>query len=249
MIGPASSRPLLVFMTAAALLFCIVVAGAQGSAVAPSVSWDAAFPDRSGNTPLHFVAHYLDGHGASHRLEEWRVGQAHLRRKTDDRIDLHADAAARTLPGQPPDYLWQILDLQKRIAHRVSTAGMLHVGMLYSYYSMAHVLTRPAGRFTVTPAIKPLPAPAIAHVDPLVMLPHLPPCTWWQIDAPGQPATRVCWVARYGVPSETWALAPDGWHLSFFVENLLTRPLPASTFVTDTTRFQVRSVDELESDD
>lgn len=246
-----SSMPLACL--AAALLYVFPAMAQSVKANVPTLSpagWDSAFADRSGNAPVHFTAHYLDGHGTSHRLEEWRVGNRHLRRKTDDRIDLHADAVGRTLPEQPPDYLWQILDLQKHIAHRVSTAGMLRLGMLYSYYSMAHLLTRPTGTFTVVHTSKPVPAPANAKVDPLaISQPHVPPCTWWQIDAPGQTSTRVCWIAQYGVPAETWSQAPDGWRLTFFIEALDARPIPTSTFVTDTNGFQVRSVDEMESDD
>ena len=241
----------LALLAAATPLFSPFTLAAQTSVAEDglAVPWDAAFPDRSANTPLHFVARYVDGAGKAHRLEEWRVGTQHLRRRTDDRIDLHADAVGRTLPGQPTDYLWQILDLQKHIAHRVSTVGMLRLGMLYSYYSMAHLMTRPAGQFTVRRVSGPLPK--LAGVDAMAMPTpaKLPACTWWQIDAPGQPSTRACWMPAHGLPAELWSQSPGGWRRTFAVESLETHAIPPRTFATDTAGFQVRSVDELEAED
>ena len=72
---------------------------------------------------------------------------------------------------------------------------------------------------------------------------------WWQIEAPGQPATRVCWLPQYGVPAELWAQAPGGWRRTFSLTGVDTHPLPERTFLADTAGFQVRNVDELESDD
>lgn len=210
-------------------------------------AWDNAFQDRSGKTPIHFTAHYLDGRGQTHRLEEWRIGQTHLRRKTDDRIDLYATARGHILPGRPADYSWTIFDLQTRIAHRVTTAGMMHLGMLYSYYSMAHLLASPTGSFTVEHASDPGTrsiglSSVLSAVKPLT-------CTWWQINAAGQPATRVCWVPRYGLPVQTWSQAPDGWHLAFQIDKLETSSISFAIFSENTAGFQVRNLDEIESED
>lgn len=230
--------------TLAVLFLCATTAHGQTSLA----SWDAAFEDRSGNCPLHLVARYFDAQGMGHRLEEWRVGRQHLRRRTDDRIDLHADAAGSPLPGQPAEYVWQILDLQAHIANRVSTAGMLHLGMLYSYYSMAHLLTRPAGVFSVHRATNPSPSVSTTAKLEGVIHPQ-PPCTWWQIEASGQLSTRVCWITAYGVPSQVWSQTPNGWQRTFLLEDAITGPIPSEVFATDLSGFQVRSADEMQADD
>lgn len=220
------------------------------------VEWDKAFQDISGNVPLHYTARYLDAHGQIHRLEVWRLGQLHLRRKTDDRIDLHADAvpsASKIAPAaQHLDYVWQIVDLQKRIDHRISTAGMMHLGMLYSYYSMAHVLTRPAGTFTLRRSDDPANSAKESVQSSMAIgssnLIH-EPCTWWQIDAPSQAAMRVCWMGHEGIPERTYRKTSQGWQLDFQIEGLDHHPIAPSIFTVRTDGLQVRNVDEIEEED
>lgn len=209
-----------------------------GSTTGPSLPWDEAFPDRSGPRPLHFVARYLDGQSHTHRLEEWRTGLAHLRRRTDDRIDLHADATTQRRPGQPVDYLWQILDLAQKINHRVSSQGMLRAGMLYSFYSMAHVLTRPPGNFEVH-EVQGLPPASIKRI----------PARWFEITTSGQPATRVCWLPALGIPLRTQVETKEGWRTTFQLEQLDTHAVSPAIFAVNAKGFQIRNVEELEVDD
>lgn len=188
--------------------------------------------------PLHFVATYQDARG-THRLEEWRVGQTHLRRRTDNHIDLHADAVTKPLAGQAADYVWQILDLDKKIDHRISSQSMLMVGMMYSYWSMAHVLTRPAGRFTVT-RLAALPEAHFAGTT----------CKWFEIAPDAQPVQRVCWSGENAIPLETQVQQKDGsYKTNFTVETLDHRPLPQAVFAVNAQGFQVRNVDELANED
>ncbi len=218
--------------------------GANGSSVHRAISadlltdWDSAFADRSGKTPVHFVASYVDGHGQTHRLEEWRIDVMHLRRVTDARIDLHADAVGHALSGQPRDYVWQVLDLKTKIDHRVSTQGMLRLGMLYSYYDMAHGLSRPAGEVTVH-----------AMPDRGASDWHGRHTAWFQIDAVGQPSLRVCWLPGAGVPLRIDRQAAIGWETTFTLQLLETRPIPAAVFAVDTAAFHVRDVDEASAED
>ena len=214
-------------------------ASARGAGARPqnALNWDAAFIDRSGVRPVHFVAQYVDGKGATHRLEEWRTGLTHLRRQTDARIDLHADAEGMPKPGQPAEYVWQILDLEKKIDHRVSTLGMMRAGMLYNYYSMAHVLSRPAGEVTVR---------AVEGVAPVKLTGiH---GQWFEINAEGQPSQRVYWVAALGLPLETRIERQGQWQRIFGI-TAVDSHVEAGVFRVDARGFQVRNVDELSTED
>ena len=202
-----------------------------------AIDWDTAFADRSGNLPVHFVATYTDARGA-HRLEEWRVGRSHLRRITDARIDLHADSTGSAGAGQPMEYIWQILDLKTRIDHRITTQGMLRLGMLYSYYSMAHVLSRPAGEFTV----QSLPASQPVRWQNQRT-------AWYMIQTKGQPTVRVCWLAGVGLPLRIETLSGSSWHVTFLLQSMQAGPLSGALFTVNTDGFQVRNIDEAEAED
>lgn len=234
---------------AAAVLFAVVASAPAQSAGAGSVlppaavaghsaiDWDTAFTDGSGNMPVHFVATYVDVRG-THRLEEWRVGRTHLRRITDARIDLHADSAGSGRAGQPLEYVWQILDLKTKIDHRITTHGMLRLGMLYSYYSMAHVLSRPAGEFTV----RPFPASGPAQWQGQ-------PTSSYLIEAKGQASTKICWLPRVGVPLRMERQTGAGWETTFSMQQLETRPISPAVFTVATTGFRIRNVDDDASED
>ena len=218
------------------LLFIVV---ATASAQAPqSLDWDVAFADHSANAPLHFIAQYQDARG-THRLEEWRDGLAHLRRRTDARIDLHADATSRIIPGQAVDYLWQIVDLDKKIDNRISSKAMFQTGMLYSYWSMAHVLSRPAGRVTISQTDGPKPTFVAGEG-----------CTWYKIAPDAQPATRVCWSPGLAIPLAIQGQNKDGeWATTFTVQTVDHKPFAAVIFAIDTKALQVRNLDQLIDDD
>lgn len=206
--------------------------------VPQSLDWDAAFADHSANAPLHFVAQYQDARG-THHLEEWRDGLAHLRRRTDTRIDLHADATSKVIPGQAVDYLWQIVDLEKKIDNRISSKAMFQTGMLYSYWSMAHVLSRPAGRVTITRIDSPTAAPA-----------SIQPCIWYRITPDAQPTTRVCWSSTLAIPLSIQAAAKDGtWTTTFTVLSVDHKPLTPAVFFLDTKTLQIHNLDQLIEDD
>lgn len=223
-------------MLGASLAVCASARGA-GAGSQPGLEWDTAFVDRSGARPVHFIAEYVDGRGATHRLEEWRTGLTHLRRKTDARIDLHADAERLPKQGQPAEYVWQILDLEKKIDHRVSTLGMMRAGMLYSYYAMAHVLNRPAGPITVR-AVREVAPVSVSGVSG----------RWFEIASSGQPTMRVCWVSELGIPLETQVEHAGQWQQTFRVKALDTH-VNDEVFRVDAHGFQVRNVDELSTED
>ncbi len=233
----------------AAVLFAVVISAPAQSAGAGSVlptaaiaghsamDWDTAFTDDSGNTPVHFIATYVDMRG-THQLEEWRVGRSHLRRVTDARIDLHADSTGSPRAGQPLEYIWQVLDLKTKIDHRITTHGMLRLGMLYNFYSMAHVLSRPAGEFTV----RALPANQPTRWQGQRT-------AWYLIEAKGQAPTRTCWLPGAGVPLTVERQTGAGWETTFSLQQLDLRPISPVVFTVAKTGFTIRNVDDDASDD
>ena len=208
------------------------------SSPANSLDWDRTFHSAPGQRPLHFVATYRDAHGP-HRLEEWRVGDERLRRLTDARIDLHADRTNTPRPGVAADYLWNVIDREKKIDHKLGSQAMFRAGMLYSFYSMAHVLSRPAGRFSLSALT--LPQGKFAGQG----------CSWYLLSPEAQPASRICWSPGAGIPlaMESPGASPDAWQRTFEVQTLDRDPIPAATFVVDTTGLRVRNMDEMQEDD
>lgn len=205
---------------------------------AASLEWDSVFVDRSGARSLHFVAHYNDARG-SHRLEEWRAGLSHLRRLTDGRIDLHADSAAIAPRGQSGDYVWQIVDVARGVDNRMSSSAMLHAGIFYSYYSMAHGVNRPAGRFRLA---------RVANVAAGERAGFR--CDWYEVSPEGQPASRVCWNAELGVALETAALRGDKtWVTNFAVNHVDRAPIAGAVFHVNVRGLQVHDLDSLADDD
>lgn len=203
------------------------------------LDWDTVFrPTREAARQLHFVAHYTDAHG-THRLEEWREGSTHLRRLTDMRIDLHADAMAVPKADEPVEYVWQIVDREKKIDHRISTQGMLRAGMIYSFYSMAHVLTRPSGNFRLE-RLRSEPMLRVTGAS----------CTWYSLKPDAQPESRICWAPELGVPLQTANRSADGvWTTVFQVESFDRAVQQAAVYRLDTTGLQVRNLDQLADDD
>ena len=195
-----------------------------------SVDWDHAFLDASGSRPLHFTARYSDSRGP-HHLEVWRAGQLHLRRRTDDRIDLHADAQNRQ-----GDYLWQIIDLQHHIDNRISSHAMLQAGLLYNFYSMAHVLTRPPGRFRLETLAIPAAGPT--------------PCTWYELTPDAQPPTRICWSGALAIPVVIQAKTSAGtWDDTFTLLTHDRNLIPAAIFAVNPTGLTIRDHDQMAADD
>lgn len=203
------------------------------------LDWDTVFRStREAARPLHFVARYADAHG-THRLEEWRQGSAHLRRLTDARIDLHADAVAVSEADQPVEYVWQIVDREKKIDHRISTQGMLRAGMIYSFYAMAHVLTRPSGRFR----LERLPGGPVLRVSGAS-------CTWYSLKPEAQPESRICWAPELGVPLQIANRSADRVGTTVFqIGSFDHKAQLNATYEVDTTGLQVRNVDQLADDD
>jgi hypothetical protein len=235
-------RLLLFFVMLGCGLADVSVAAPLLSSTPPDLDWDATFAPSNQSRPLHFIGHYQDARG-THQLEEWKLGDQHLRRRTDHRIDLHADAVRTPKPGQPADYVWQVIDLRTKIDHRISSQAMLQAGLMYNFWSMAHVLTRPAGRFHLTR----LPAEPAFRVGSLT-------CDWYQIAPESQPVTRVCWSSSIAVPIRMEAEVKDAsghsnWAPTFSIDRIDRAPVPASAFRVNTAGLRIQDLDQITTED
>ena len=128
-------------------------------------------------------------------------------------------------PGVAADYLWNVIDREKKIDHKLGSQAMFRAGMLYNFYSMAHALSRPAGRFSLS-ALK-APQGRIAGQT----------CSWYLLQADAQPASRICWSTAAGIPlaMDGPGASPGAWQRSFEVQTLDRNPIPPATFAVDTT--------------
>jgi hypothetical protein len=258
-LAPEVSLMLVLTLGCGSAIFADAAPQPTSSKPAQDIDWDTAFADHSGLRPLHFVAQYQDARG-THRLEEWRTGLTHLRRRTDDRIDLHADATTIPRPGFPADYLWQIIDLQKKIDNRITSQAMLKAGMFYSYYAMAHVLTRPAGRFHLTRLDESQFKAGVPHDhssrrQELSWAQAVPataslPCTWYELTPEAQPSTRICWSPEIALPLQTQSHRPDGtWQTDYTLQAFDRGTIPPTTYTVNTAGLQIRNHDELTTED
>ncbi len=111
--------------------------------------------------------------------------------------------------------------------------------MLYSFWSMAHVLTRPPGTFHLT-ALQDVPALHLAGVT----------CTWYLLSPAGGAKQRICWSPALAIPLRIEGEKRDGsYSTAFLIQSLDRNPIPASTFTVNSAGFQIRNVDELAFDD
>jgi hypothetical protein len=169
-------------MTSACLrLALLCAAAAMQQAHADELRFDQAF-STGGASALHYQAGYHAG-GAPHRVEVWRDGDLRVRRRTDDRIEVHASREAGSA-----EFEMSILDLERRIHTTVSRSNLYRIGSFTDWLDLAHGLRHPRGAYRLRSIAAPVDAP-----------PPLQPCSWYELAQDGQ-ASRICWSARDQVP-------------------------------------------------
>lgn len=159
-----------------------LAAGGVARAEGRPLSWDKAFSSKGAPRGVHFKASYTDAIGRPHALELWRDGEAHLRRRTDDAIDLLAE---KTAGGE---IVFRLVDLGKKRLIEVSRTNLHRIGIFASYPELAGVLIRPAGSTTLGPGSRPKErAPAGA-------------CRWVRVETPPARPKEICWSERFKLP-------------------------------------------------
>jgi hypothetical protein len=151
-------------------------------AQADGLRFEQAFDAGEGSGALHYQASYSAG-GAPHRVEVWRDGDLRVRRRTDDRIEVHATREAGSV-----EFAMSVLDLERRIHTSVSRGNLYRIGSFTDWFDLAHGLRHPRGAYTLTGIAAPAGAPA-----------PLQPCSWFELAQNGQ-ASRICWSQQDRVP-------------------------------------------------
>ena len=103
------------------------------------LDWDQAFPTAAAPAQVHFLARYTDALGAPHRLEVWRDGDRRLRRRTDDRLDLHVEK------GADGEHRYQLVDHARAVVVSVDRTTLYRIGSFSDWVGLAHVLSPLAG--------------------------------------------------------------------------------------------------------
>ncbi len=169
-----------------------------------SLTWDEVFRTSAAPDNVYFRADYLDGVGKGHRLQVWREADRRLRRKTDERLDLHVER------NDEGEYGYRLVDHARGIVIRTDRTMLYRIGIFSDWRGLAHVLDRPRETY------------AIAHVErDIASTPH-GSCSWYRLETGSPPrVSRVCWSAEWGVPLAIEALTNQGqWARRFTIEEI-----------------------------
>jgi hypothetical protein len=197
---------------ASAALFCLLQTPTPRAETSP-LEWSEVFSTKSAPENVYFRARYLDHAGKSHRLQVWRQADLHLRRRTDDRLDLYLDKDASG------NYGYRLVDYTRKIIISTDRANLYRMGILSDWSGLAHVLNFPRGNYTITPQ-----GEARTTRDAK--------CIWYQLEtAASRSASQVCWSDQWGLPVTIQARTNDGeWAAQFVIEEIHTFPPGPGTF-------------------
>jgi hypothetical protein len=181
--GPRqASRAIVKRILPACIHMAVLCAAPCVHAQAGELRFEQVFDTGSAAAALHYQASYRAG-GAMHRVEAWRDGDLRIRRRTDDRIEVHASRGAGSA-----EFVMSILDLDKRIHTSVSRSNLYRIGSFTDWFDLAHGLRHPKGAYGLRGIAAPAGAPA-----------PLQPCAWYELAQNGQ-ASRICWSALDQAP-------------------------------------------------
>jgi hypothetical protein len=172
--APYASRRRLSLAVLCAAAFCHVHAA--------DLRFEQAFEIGGGSGALHYQASYFAG-GAPHRVEVWRDGDVRVRRRTDDRIEVHASREDGSV-----EFGMSILDLDKRIHTTVSRRNLYRIGSFTDWFDLAYGLRHPMGAYVLTRIAAPVEGASAAR-----------PCAWFELAQDGQ-VSRICWSTLEQVP-------------------------------------------------
>ncbi|HXZ96724.1 MAG TPA: hypothetical protein VEG37_06725 [Burkholderiales bacterium] len=178
-----------------------------------SLEWGKVFVTDTAPENVYFRARYLDQAGKSHLLQVWRQADLHLRRKTDDRLDLYLDKDASG------NYDYRLVDYSRQVVISTDRANLYRMGILSDWFGLAHVLNSPRGNFTITPRQQ-----AQTGADGK--------CIWYQLDiASPESSSRICWSNQWGLPLAIQARTNGGqWMTKFAIEEVRSIRPASGTF-------------------
>ena len=200
--------------TAACACTLLSMAAQPAGAASPArgVDFDQAFDIHSQPKQGHFVASYV-AQGQAHRLEVWRDGDVHLKRRTDDRVEI---VVAR--PADDTEWNMTVLDLERRIRTEVARTSLIRIGHFADWFGLAHGVAHPVGAYALAPIAAParVPVPVAA-------------CRWYRLTQ-GERSSKICWSKAHGL---ALALTDGEDRVQWQVTSVDAKPLPADTFVID----------------
>src|SRR5712691_1247756 len=166
---------------ASAALLCVLQTP-KPQADTSTLVWGEVFSTKSAPENVYFRARYLDDAGKNHRLQVWRQADLHLRRRTDDRLDLYLDKDASG------NYAYRLVDYARQVIISTDRANLYRMGILSDWSGLAHVLIFPRGNYTITPRGE-------THTT------RNAKCILYQLEtAASSSASQVCWSDQWGLP-------------------------------------------------
>ncbi len=134
----------------------------------------------AGPAAVHYRARYRTDDGAWHALEVWR-DRLRLRRRTDDRLEVHAHRAA---PGTAPSLV--VLDLPRGTAYAATPDELLQAGLLTDWNELAHSIAR------LRPGDRLAPRPRNERTA-------LGPCRVYAL-VQAKRRSSICWSSHWQLP-------------------------------------------------
>jgi hypothetical protein len=198
-------------------------AAAFAPAFANGLDFDRTFAAGFEPRQSHYVATYRLG-GTEHRVEVWRDRDLSLKRRTDDRIEIHVTKSAGDV-----EWTMVVLDLKRKIATRVERTNLMRIGHFTDWFALSHSLSRPAGAYELVAITRGAP-----RVKPVAS------CRWYLLTQGGR-ASKICWSAPLHLPL---VIAESGDQVQWKIVDVDSRPLPTGTFTLDDRDFIRNNADQ-----
>jgi hypothetical protein len=146
-------------------MIALLMAAATGLLAAP------------GPAAVHYRGRYRTAEGPWHAVEVWRDGETRLRRRTDDRLEIHAHRSHR---GEAPSLV--VVDLQRRAAFSGDPAALMEAGVRADWNELARSMAAPRPGQRLVPLGRQERTP-------------LGPCRLYRLAG-----SSLCWSARWQLP-------------------------------------------------
>ncbi len=176
------------FMTSITALLCVQTHAAVTAQHKNSLKFDQVFSTNNEPKNIYYQANFAANDTQNHRLEVWREGQLHLRRKTDNAIDTYVIREAKNLSA----YQMIIVDYQRRVTTKINRNNLIHLGNFSDWFDMAHGLRHPKGDYQLNVSNQPNQA-----------LKPYAACQWYALKQ-ANITHHICWSKNDHIPLLIW---------------------------------------------
>jgi hypothetical protein len=191
-----------VILRCLAFIGIAALACANSAAAQSAANWQTAFPREAvARQSIYFQARYIDASGSEHRQNVWREGAGHLRRVTDDRLDLTVER------GTDGEYQYRLADRARHMMILADRTSLYRAGIFSDWEGLAYGLSEPRARYELTASGG---APERSGTAP---------CGWTTITIKtgAQPPSRICWSSEWGLPISIEIKRADDWVVQFAI--------------------------------